>query len=198
MHFIPYIGAAYAVIFGWYVAQRWGEHARLDLLLSLVAVNVLLGIAAHYYESRVRREFRSMDPRTLADMRRHDPAATEFDRDRPRVNERPDWSWRAMDVLGGLGFVLYPAVIYSALRYRSFGGETPFDGFAALAVALGAFGYIAWRRRRLRSYQCPICRTSTSAQLNSRRIRFACPSCGWTWNLGPSLFRQDVASRTPT
>ena len=189
----PILGSVYFVFLGWYGVRFYGDDWRQDLLLGMLGLWALIAVVTHFYERRVRREIDALDPRAIAELRQADPDFDAFIADRPRINERVDWGWRAKDIAGGVALAFYPPFAYTVLRYRELTSDTPFDGIAVLLMLAGAGGYIVWRRRRLRRYRCPRC-DGVPARLAGEQIRFACARCGVAWRLGQPVIGDGTAA----
>ena len=193
----PLFGSFYLVFLGWYGARHFGDAWRRDLLVVAVGLYVVLSVFAYFFDRHVRRQLDLADPEELATLRRSDPEFDEFIEDRPRVNERTDWGWRATDLGAGVAMAFYPALAYTLWRYRELRGDTPVDGVAVGLVLIGGLVYLLWRRHRVRTYRCRRCRSATR-RLRGEQIRFSCARCGTTWQLGPPVFSDGGAPTPPT
>lgn len=187
----------YLAFLGWYGARYFGDEWRRDLLLGLLGPYAVLCVVAPLYERHVRRQVDTADPELIAELRRTDPDFEAFMQDRPRFNERTDWSWRATDLAAGIALAFYPPLVYTLWRYRELQGHTPFDGIAVALMLAGCAGYLFWRRRRLRHYQCPSCELEP-VRLHGEKIRYACARCGVTWQLGSPMIGDGRAAAPPS
>ena len=196
-HLPSLLGGLYLVFLGWYGAWHFGADWRRDLLLLLLGVYAVLSVFAHLFERRVRRTLDAAAPEDIIALREADPEFDAFMQQRPRVDERADWGWRAMDAAGGVALTFHPPLAYTLWRHGALAGDTPVDGVAVALMLVGGALHMLSRRRRLCGYRCPRC-AQVPARLDGVRIRYACARCGVALNLGPPVWGDPNVSAPPT
>lgn len=167
-----------------YLCGRFAEpHAGLTFVGILVAHSIVMSLVANRAERRLYEDLGGANPRALREAEADLPELAAFMRDRPRVNEVRDWSWRLSDYALAITSFFAGPVIYTLVRYRAISGTTPFDGADVLLMVAGLGLYLYCRPRRIVAYRCHRCGGPT-IRLASSSIRRSCAKCGVTWFLG--------------
>jgi hypothetical protein len=156
---------------------RWGTRGEIAVIVSLLVACVILGVVEWHRNRALRRVVASLPLDEQISAIASDPGIRDAAAGDVFGNERRDWHWPLLRIVGPWLAIFYLPVLYSILAGDNFDGR--------IVMGLVVLGIVVWRfwiRRYIRRYRCPACRAPLPI-ISARPIRYVCVACATTWRL---------------
>jgi len=161
----------------------FGDSVFFRVFIAITGVALVAWAVTLVLKHVLWQRLAAMHPSDRDVLRADEPSIDEFWADRPRTDERHDWSWRVYRIGWAVMAILYPpiATIWIRTGRLSFDSQITIVEIAAMIAGVAAYIFVS--RWWLRHYRCRRC-GSVTARLDGETPRFSCARCGIIWNLG--------------